>query len=226
MKKRILLSKGQQYFTVGASILVSFLVVWMLAVGATTISSNVSTDGTLTASGLTTLGFASTTSVSLSQNLMVNGMATTTGSSGNIATEGTLTVAGATTLSSTLSVASGLTTLGFASTTSVSLTQNLMVNKKATTTGSTGNFATEGTITSVGNIGVGTTTPSAEISALGAATTTVYITSSGSGIGGCIELIGTNGTVYKMYVGGGETATTTTSGRVGFTAIWIAGSCK
>ncbi|TSD03656.1 MAG: hypothetical protein Athens071426_145 [Parcubacteria group bacterium Athens0714_26] len=294
MNKSIVMGKKQQYFAVVLSVILSFLVVWAVAFGASTISGNISTGGTLTVTGastlsstlnvtgLATLGFASSTSISLtqnlmvngmatttgstgniategtltvggastltgavgitglttlinatttrvsiSQNLMVNGMATTTGSTGNIATEGTLTVAGATTLSSTLGVTSGLTTLSFASTTSISLTQNLMVNKMATTTGSTGNIATEGTIISVGKNGVGTTTPATEYSADSTATTTVALYSSTSAVGGCLQMEGSNGTPYRMYVGRADIATTSTGRPAGtIIAYWEAGSCK
>ncbi|MDO8594467.1 MAG: hypothetical protein Q7R93_03055 [bacterium] len=60
---------------------------------------------------------------------------------------GTLTVGGALTATSTVTV-TGLTTLGYASSTGQSLTQNLIVNGYATTTGSSGNFATQGSASS------------------------------------------------------------------------------
>ena len=76
------------------SVLAGVLFVTMAVNASTTISTNVSTDGTLDVTGLTTLTGASTTRISLTGNLMVNGMATTTGSTGSIATEGNLTVLG------------------------------------------------------------------------------------------------------------------------------------
>ncbi|OHA32909.1 MAG: hypothetical protein A2928_04450 [Candidatus Taylorbacteria bacterium RIFCSPLOWO2_01_FULL_45_15b] len=147
---------------------------------ATTINTSIDTGGALTVSGLSTLGNASTTVFSTTGNLMVNGYATTTAANGNFATAGTLNV-------------TGLSTLGYASTTGVSLTGNLMVNGYATTTGSTGTFATQG------SIGAGTSTPATEISASGSATTTLYIHSTASSVGGCIQLEGANDTVYRAY---------------------------
>ncbi len=141
---------------------------------------------------------------------------------GAVTAYSTLAVSGATTLSSTLGV-TGLTTLGFASTSALSLNgtaANFMVNGMASTTSA-------GALSIQGKFGVGTTTaPSLEVSADSAATTTVAAFSSGSGVGGCIQLTGTNGTMYRMYVGAGDPATTTPNGKVGFIAVWQVGSCK
>ncbi len=101
---------------------------------ATTISTSISTGGTLTVTGLSSLGFASTTVLTTTGNLVVNGFATTTASNGNIATAGTLSV-------------TGLSTLGYASTTGVSMTGNFIVNGLATTTASSGAIATQGSLT-------------------------------------------------------------------------------
>src|SRR3989338_7270537 len=84
-----------------------------------------------------TLGNASTTQITTTGNLWVNGYATTTATNGNFATLGTLT-------------AVGLTTLGNASTSQITTTGNLWVNGYATTTATNGNFATLGTLTAVG----------------------------------------------------------------------------
>jgi len=82
---------------------------------------------------------------------------------------------GNTAIAGTLSV-TGVTTLGYASSTA---------------------------ITTSGALIVGTTTPTtnavAELSASGSATTTLYLGSSGSGKGGCIQLEGPNDTVYRIY---------------------------
>jgi len=83
------------------------------------------------------LGNASTTHITTTGNLWVNGYATTTATNGNFATLGTLT-------------AVGLTTLGNASTSQITTTGNLWVNGYATTTATNGNFATLGTLTAVG----------------------------------------------------------------------------
>ena len=69
------------------------------------------------------------------------GAATTISTS--ITTDGTLSVTGASTLT-------GLTTMVYASSTGQSLTGNLTVGGRATTTGSSGNIETAGTLTAVG----------------------------------------------------------------------------
>lgn len=55
MNKSNVLSKKQQYLAVSLSVILSFLVVWGIVSGATTISTNVNTGGTLTVSGVSTL---------------------------------------------------------------------------------------------------------------------------------------------------------------------------
>jgi hypothetical protein len=77
-----------------------------------------------------------------------------------------------------------------------------------------------------GKVGIGTTSPATELSISSAATTTVYVHSTTASKGGCIELKGTDGTAYRMWVGGADTSTTTTNGHNGFVAIWETGSCK
>src|SRR3989344_4978816 len=119
------------------------------------------------------LGNASTTQLTASGNLWVNGFATTTASNGNFATLGTLT-------------AVGLSTLGNASTSQITTTGNLWVNGYATTTATNGNFATLGTLTAVG------------LTTLGNASTTN--TSVGAGATG------------ELWVGGN--ATTTAAGNI------------
>lgn len=82
-----------------------------VAFAATTISTNISTDGTLAVTGLATLsGGATTTSITL-----LNGETITN------ATDGTIALTGAATISSTLSVTSLATFLGGATTTSLTL---------------------------------------------------------------------------------------------------------
>ena len=63
-------------------------------------------------------------------------------------------------------------------------------------------------ISDAGSISVGTTTASTEIAAASSATTTVYVTSTSSTKGGCIQLEGANGTVYRLYIGGAGTLVT------------------
>lgn len=89
------------------SVLFSMFFIAVSVGAATTISTNISTEGTLsvtgvsTLTGLTTMGYASSTGQSLTGNLTVNGMATTTGSNGNLEIRGGLTVGNATTNSLT-----------------------------------------------------------------------------------------------------------------------------
>ena len=122
---------------------------------------------------------------------------------------------------------------GNASTTNaLTVGSDFYVGGNATTTGTTGNITTRGhlvassTSTTLKGVGVATSTPAAEFAANGSATTTVYLTSTGTNTGGCLQLLGTNGTVYRMYIGGTDTSTTTTSGHNGLVAVWEAGACK
>ena len=100
--------KKQNFLSISLSVLFSFLGVFVIAYGATVISSNIQTDGTLSVTGLSTLVNATTTRVSISDALWVNGNATTT-SAGNFSTEGTLGVAGLSSLTTLKVGASGST---------------------------------------------------------------------------------------------------------------------
>jgi len=125
----------------------------------------------------------------------------------NISTGGGLTVSGASTLSgavaagSTLTVAStlgvtGLTTMaGFISTASSTVSAQLEVD----------------------TFGVATSTPSQEVGIIGdailnsSATTTLIIESSGTGVGGCIQMrgaIAAGGGMYRIYINQGSTTPT------------------
>lgn len=55
MSKNIVLDKKQQFFAISLSVVLSLLVVWAAASGATTISTNISTGGTLAVTGASTL---------------------------------------------------------------------------------------------------------------------------------------------------------------------------
>jgi len=138
--------QGHKVLSVVLSVLCSVLLVSGF-VYATSIGTSISVDGTLSVTGLTTLGNATTTILSTTGNFIVNGYATTTAASGNFATAGTLNV-------------TGLTTLGNASTTLLSATGNFMVNGFATTTAANGNFATAGTlnVTGLSTLGNASTT--------------------------------------------------------------------
>ncbi len=159
-------------------------------------------------------GNASTTMISASAGIWVAGAAALNGGLSMDSSAFTVAdVSGNTAIGGTLTV-TGKTTLGNASTTILSA-NFLEAGGTATTT-----------ITSGGFIGVATTSPSAEISASGAATTTLYMHSTARG--GCIEMVAPNGTAYKMYISPTDTSlsTTTTSGRAGLVAIWELGVCK
>lgn len=92
-----------RYASVIISVLVSFLFVSMSVYGATTVSTNLSTGGTLSVTGLSTLtGFISTASSTVSNTLWVAGAFTassTLQASGNAFLYGTLGVGATTTLS-------------------------------------------------------------------------------------------------------------------------------
>ncbi|MDO8429795.1 MAG: hypothetical protein Q7S73_00300 [bacterium] len=82
MNKSNVLTRTQQYFAVISAVVLSLLVVWAAAFGATTISSNINTGGTLTVTstsaltGLATLtgGYISVASSSIVGPLHISGM--------------------------------------------------------------------------------------------------------------------------------------------------------
>ncbi len=139
---------------------------------------------------------------------MVNAASTI---STDISTGGTLTVTGNSVLTSA-DIGGGYSAGGSGATITaagkLSVNGDLEINGMATTTAASGNIATQGTL------GVATTTPSQEIGVAGdaffgsSATTTVFVTSTGSTKGGCLQLTGTNGTTYRIYVGGAGTLVT------------------
>lgn len=211
-----------------------------LAVGgsawATSLGTNVSVTGSLTASSTMAITGVST----LYGNLAVNGYATTTASTGTFSTVGSVYASSTLAVTGTSYLYGNLLFNGFATTTvsngniasngslyaSSTLTVtgvtnlygNLLFNGFATTTASNGNIATNG------SLGVATSTPGQELGVTGdallggAGTTTLYSRSTTSGAGGCIELLGTDSVTYRIYAG----ATTTNSGRL----IVEVGSCK
>lgn len=158
-----ILSNKQQYAVVVLSVMLSLMVVWAAANGATTISANVSTGGTLTVTGASTLS-----SATLSSTLDVTGATTLTSA----------------TMSTTLGV-TGLSTLtgGYVSAASSTVS---------------GNFNSSGKITAGAS-----STPIYTLGATSAATTTLALHSTSGTKGGCIEIEGANGTIYRI------TATTT-----------------
>ncbi len=176
------LFKNRMFASVLLSVVLTFMFVFAVAYSATTISTSINTGGTLavsgtsaltgavTITGLTTMnGNASTTILSTTGNLLINGWATTTGSNGNIATEGTLYITSSTTLAGLLNVGTTLNVMG--------------------------------------SLGVSTSTPAAEISAYTAnATTTLYLDNGSTGAtkkGGCIQMKGFDGVQYRLYATSG-----------------------
>lgn len=127
-------------------------------------------------------------------------------------------------------ILNGNITLGNAAGDAIILTGNASTTNSLTVGG---NFIASASSTVIGNFNASgritagaSSTPAAELGATGSATTTVYLTSSGTNTGGCIQLLGANGTNYRMYIGGGDTSTTTTNGHQGIVAVWEAGACK
>ncbi len=108
--------KDGGWLTMTIAVVLGVLLVVGFVQAATTISTNISTDGTLNVTGLSTLTNSSSTIVSTTGNFMVNGFATTTAASGNFATAGTLTVVGASTLTGTVTAAGSVVVAGTAST--------------------------------------------------------------------------------------------------------------
>jgi len=94
--------KGSMMRSIALSLVFSTLFIAVSVVSATTISTSITTGGDLSVTGtsaltgLTTMVYASSTSQSLTGNLLVAGRATTTGSSGNLEVYGGLTVGNAT----------------------------------------------------------------------------------------------------------------------------------
>ena len=159
MSSFVTLFVSRKFLTIALSVIVSFLFVFIFAQGATIISTNITTGGTLTVT--------STASSTFSGNISVSDMLV----------GGTLEIPFLTATSSTAS-----------------------------------NF--------IGGIGVASSSPSQEVGIVGdmhlgsAATTTLTISSSGTDTGGCIQLEGADGTMYRIYA--------TTTGPL----IAEAGSCQ
>jgi len=219
MSKNIILGKKQQYLVVFSSVVLSLVVVLGVVSGSTTISSNIDTGGSLTVGTTSTLTGVVTASTGLT--VTAGGLTVTAG--GATVTAGGLTVtAGATSLGSTLAV-TGLTThtageLLIASSTAVS---HFNVS---------GQLNASSTLTVTGTV----LFKDSLITATSTATTTIALqgdsNNATAGEGGCIELRGVDGKMYRMYVGikdATAAGTTTVRGAnvVAF-AVWEAGTCQ
>lgn len=154
------------------SVLVLFLSIIYMTY-ATTIGSSVTVDSALTVGGATTLNGSSTF--------------------GDAATDVNL-FTGTLQASTTALFTSGFTTYG-----------NWSINKSSETAVSFGtagiNFDSNTLVIDPSNnrVGVGSSTPITELGVQGAATTTISVGSTGSNIGGCIQLKGTNGINFRIY---------------------------
>lgn len=206
--------------------------------GTSALTGNVFASSTLQSTGnalLYAITGIATTSPSSLVNLAVHGNTLISGnitSVANVTATGTLTVSGLSTLSGFVSSASSSVGANFSvagplsasSTLTVSgassLKGNVDVNGNATTTASSGQFATQGFVGAGG-----TSTPSVELSALGTGTTTLYMHSSGSNKGSCIELRQPHtGNEFRIYIGSPSQHTGATT--TGSALVVESGSCK
>lgn len=177
--------RKSRYASVFISVAVSFLFVFLSVYGASTISSNITTAGTLTVSSLSTLTGIITTASSTAVS--------------------TLSVTGALFASSTARI-DGLSTLaGFVSTASSTAVSTLRANdelRASSTLQATGNVTLYATTT----VNVASSTPAQELSVDGDGyfhaqngTTSVMVGTTGAGVGSCIQLRGTDGNWYRIY---------------------------
>lgn len=247
--KNFLLSK-REYVAVTLGGAASVLLVAGMVYSATTISTDVNTGGTLTVSGASTLssatlsstldvtGATTLTSAALSTTLSVTGASTLTGAVGiasstpvvgnglgvqgnvwisgnlsnvaNVTATGTLAVTGASTLTGRVGIASSTPVVA----NELGVQGNVWIS---------GNLSNVSTVVATSSVGVGTTTPAAELSATSAATTTLYLDTSGTNAGSCIEMRQARGatvTFYRIYIGNAGATTTGAALQV------EAGSCK
>ena len=224
-------NRFRKYISAGVSVVVSFLFVFLTVYGASTVGSNISTDGTLAITGLATLtgGFVSVASSTAVGTLQVNGALNATSTvgitgvarlfggftssasssvDGAFAVTGSMDVNGSLRASSTV-VATGISRLygGFTSSASSSVD---------------GAFSVSGNTALDGRLRVGATTSAQEVAVVGdqlqssTGTTTIILDSGTSGKAGCIQLRGTDGAWYRIY------ATATGRGYV----MMEAGSCQ
>ena len=230
--------KSNNFFRIALSVFVSFVFVFAVTYAATTISTNISTGGTLTVDTTSTLtgavatGAAATIGTDLTvtsgarvgtgslgghitaladDSLLIEGQSEFDGISwfdGSLRASTTLMATGAATLYSTLDV-TGLTTLANASTTNISASNALWVGGNATTT-SAGAITANGLATFLG----------------GATTTTLTLLNGeiiSNGTNGVIQLDGIASTTSITLLNG-ETITNATDGTIALTgALTVSG---
>lgn len=182
------------------AVLASFLVP-ALVFAVTTIGTNISTDGTLTTNGSTTLGDDATADTVTLNARFASTMNPSTNNARDLGAFGTAW--------RDIYASSSLRVGGS------SASSTLSSNGNFTLGGVLQSDSTTGTSTFAGALGVGTTTPANTLS-IGhtAATGTVFIGSSGSRKGGCLQLQSPTGAAFRLY------ATTT-----GF-AVFESGTCQ
>lgn len=172
----------EKYLPLMVSIIVSFLFVTVYTYGATTISTNVNTGGTLTASGATTLngnvtlGDAATDTIwsqglfNASSTLQVTGAvrfystSITDGTatfSGSIAANGNVTVGDA--IGDNLTITAGTVTMSNVATTTIPNAKVSAWTIATSTTTSIPTFTVSTVSSPVGRVGIGTSTPSTEL---------------------------------------------------------------
>lgn len=190
-----IISRGP--IAVTLSVIASVLFITGIISAATTISTNISTGGTLSVVGQSTLGGqASTTRLSVNETSYFGGSATTTiGIGGNITGGGTLVVYGQSTLG------------GQASTTRLSVNETAYFGGTATTT-----FSKTGNITS------GTTNSATTTLTIGCIQ--MYATSTDTAIR--LEF-GVNHMASTTFRTGGSTAGQ--ANQSGGQVVWVYGSC-
>jgi len=189
--------RNASWFSLGVACAAILLFGVVAVQAASTISTNIATDGNLSVTGTasvtgqTTLGNASSTVLSNTGTAYFGGTATTTvNSAGNVSVAGTLGVTGASTLSSTLAV-TGATTLS-----------------ASTTVGTATLFAGD----DMNRVGVGTTTPLDLFHVENqTATTSIVVSTGAANLGGriiledsdgagCSEISALNGTLTAATI--------------------------
>lgn len=239
------LSNKGQFLSYVSAVLLSVFLVAAAVFGATTISTNITTDGTLSVSDIATFSAqvrASSTvlatgavnfysTLAVTGNSSVNGLATTTGATGDFNTMGAMNASSSVAVSGTTWLYGNLNFGGFATgtvangniatrgaitasgtaafggvTTSYG---NLLVNGFATTTASTGEFRTLGGLFATGTVAFGSGGNGNRVNMF--ATTTVSQTASTSvsqelNIVGDVFVGGANGTtsLYLDTAGAGQ----------------------
>lgn len=225
MNKSNVLTVKQQYLVVVLTTVLSILVVWAMASGATTISTNIVTGGSLevgTTSTLTGLSTHTAGAILVASSTAVSHFNT----SGQLNASSTMTVDGAAQLKSTLAVTSASTLTGgallVASSTAVA---NFYINGNLQSWGNV--FASSTLVTQAGlkGFGVGTSTPRAEFAASSVGTTTVLLHTQ-IGVSGCIQLKSTAGTWYRLYIDNNDAENGTTTRTGGIVAVWEEGACR